>query len=184
MRRPILILLGIAAVAIAVLTAVRLHGGDGQPVAIVEDTPAPTRTPDPLLVVDVAGAVAHPGVYRLAATSRIVDALLAAGGMTGEADLGALNKAAPVRDGQRIYVPRPGETVPPGSATGEGQLKLDLNRATAGELESLPGIGPATAARIVRSRNSHPFAKVEELQTRGLVSARVFADIRDLITTG
>lgn len=74
--------------------------------------------------------------------------------------------------------------VPPGSATSEAQLKLDLNRATASELESLPGIGPATAARIVRSRNARPFAKVEELQTRGLVPARVFADIRDLITTG
>jgi competence protein ComEA len=170
-------------VSIAVLTAVRLHGGDGQAVAIVEDTPAPTRTPDPLIVVDVAGAVAHPGVYHLAAGSRIVDALLAAGGMTGEADLDALNKAAPVRDGQRIYVPRPGETVPAGSAGSDAQLKIDVNHATAAELEALPGIGPTTAARIVRSRGGHPFARIEELQTRGLVTARVFADIRDLVTT-
>ena len=183
MRRPILILLGIAAVSTAVLTAVRLHGGEGQPVAIVEDTPAPTRTPDPLIVVDVAGAVAHPGVYHLAAGSRIVDALLAAGGMTGEAELDALNKAAPVRDGQRIYVPRPGETVPAGSAGSDAQLKLDVNHATAAELEALPGIGPTTAARIVRSRGGHPFARIEDLQTRGLVTARVFADIRDLVTT-
>jgi competence protein ComEA len=170
-------------VSIAVLTAVRLHGGDGQAVAIVEDTPAPTRTPDPLIVVDVAGAVAHPGVYHLAAGSRIVDALLAAGGMTGEADLVALNKAAPIRDGQRIYVPRPGETVPAGSAGSDAQLKIDVNHATAAELEALPGIGPTTAARIVRSRGGHPFARIEELQTRGLVTARVFADIRDLVTT-
>src|SRR3989475_10805833 len=139
MRRPILILLGIAAVAIAVLTAVRLHGGDGQPVAIVEDTPAPTRTPDPLIVVDVAGAVAHPGVYHLAAGSRIVDALLAAGGVTGEAELDALNKAAPVRDGQRIYVPRPGETVPAGSAGGDAQLKIDGDPAPAAGLGGPPG---------------------------------------------
>src|SRR5256886_17254664 len=138
MRRPLLILRGIAAVAIAVLTAVRLHGGDGQPVAIVEDTPAPTRTPDPLLVVDVAGAVAHPGVYRLAAGSRIVDALLAAGGMTGEADLDALNKAAPVRDGQRIYVPRPGETIPAGSGGGGPPLKIEGRPATARDPEALP----------------------------------------------
>jgi len=68
---------------------------------VVEDIPAPTRSPEPLIVVDVAGAVAHPGVYRLAAGSRIVDALIAAGGMTGEADLAVLNKAAPVRDGPR-----------------------------------------------------------------------------------
>src|SRR2546428_10036517 len=144
MRRPILILLGIAAVSIAVRTGVRRHGGDGQPVAIVEDTPAPTRTPDPLIVVDVAGAVAHPGVYRLAATSRIVDALLAAGGMTGEADLGALNKAAPIRDGQRIYVPRPRETVPAGSAGSDAQLKIDSNHGTAPELEALPWRRPTT----------------------------------------
>ena len=150
---------------------------------MVEDIPAPTRSPEPLIVVDVAGAVAHPGVYRLAAGSRIVDALIAAGGMTGEADLAVLNKAAPVRDGQRIYVPRPGETVPAGSAGSEAQLKIDVNHATSAELEALPGIGPTTAARIVRSRGGHPFTRIEELQTRGLVTARVFADIKDLVTT-
>jgi competence protein ComEA len=182
-RRPILVLLGIAAVAVLVLALARLHGGDGQAVAVVEDTPAPTRSPEPLLVVDVTGAVAHPGVYRLAAGSRTVDALLAAGGMTGEADLDALNKAAPVRDGQRIYVPRPGETIPAGSAGSDAQLKIDVNHATAAELEALPGIGPTTAARIVRSRGGHPFTRIEELQTRGLVTARVFADIKDMVTT-
>jgi competence protein ComEA len=136
-----------------------------------------------VVVVDVAGAVAHLGVYRLAAGSRIHDALVAAGGMTEEADPVALNKAAPVRDGQRIYVPRPGETVPAGSAGSDAQLKIDLNHATATELEALPGIGPATAARIVRSRAGHPFARIEELQTRGLVSARVFSDIKEMVTT-
>jgi competence protein ComEA len=122
-------------------------------------------------------------VYRLAAGSRIVDALLAAGGMTGEADLDALNKAAPIHDGQRIYVPRPGETIPGATGGTDAQLKIDVNHATAAELESLPGIGPTTAARIVRSRGSHPFARVEELQTRGLVTARVFADIKEMVTT-
>jgi len=182
MRRPILIVLAIVVLAAVIFGVSRLHSGDGQTVAIVEDTPAPTRSPDALLVVDVTGAVAHPGVYRLAAGSRIVDALLAAGGMTGDADLDALNKAAPIHDGQRIYVPRPGETVPAGSAGSDAQLKIDVNHATATELEALPGIGPTTAARIVRSRGSHPFARVEELQTRGLVTARVFADIKDMVT--
>jgi len=183
MRTPILILLAIAAVAVAALTVMRLHGGDGQPAVVVDDTPAPTRSPEPLVVVDVMGAVAHPGVYRLAASSRILDALLAAGGMTGAADLDALNKAAPIHDGQRIYVPRPGETVPAGSGGNDAQLKIDLNRATAAELQGLPGIGPTTAARIVRSREIKAFTKVEELQTRGLVTPRVFADIRDLVGT-
>src|SRR5437763_895278 len=115
------------AVAIGGLAIARLHGGDGQTVVVVDDTPAPTRTPEPPLIVDVAGAVAHPGVYRLAAGSRVADALTAAGGATGEADLLALNKAAPVRDGQRIYVPRPGETAPAGSAGSGAQLKIDVN---------------------------------------------------------
>lgn len=183
MRRPVLILLAIAAAAALTLGLARLHGGDGQRVVLVEDTPAPARTPEPQAVVDVTGAVAHPGVYRLAAGSRIVDALLAAGGMTGDADLDALNKASPIHDGQRIYVPRPGETVPAGSGGGDGQLKIDVNHATAAELESLPGIGPTTAARIVRSRGGHPFTRIEELQTRGLVTARVFTDIKDMVTT-
>jgi competence protein ComEA len=183
MRKPILILVALGAVAIVGLTIARLHGGDGQTIVVVEDTPAPTRSPEPSIIVDVAGAVAHPGVYRLAAGSRVADALTAAGGATGEADLFALNKAAPVRDGQRIYVPRPGETVPAGSAGSDAQLKIDVNHATAAELEGLPGIGPTTAARIVRSRGGHPFTRIEELQTRGLVTARVFADIKDMVTT-
>jgi competence protein ComEA len=183
MRRPILILVAIAAVAVVSLTLARLHGNDAQVVVVVEDTPVPTRSPDPLIVVDVAGAVAHPGVYRLVAGSRIADALTAAGGATDEADPVALNKAMPVRDGQRIYVPRPGETVPAGSAGSDAQLKIDVNHATAAELEALPGIGPTIAARIVRSRGGHPFTRIEELQTRGLVTARVFADIKDLVTT-
>jgi competence protein ComEA len=182
-RRTTLILVAIAAAAVAALIVARTHGGDGQAVAVVEDIPAPTRSPEPLIVVDVAGAVARPGVYRLAAGSRIADALVAAGGVTAEADQVVLNRAAPIRDGQRIYVPRPGETVPAGSAGSDAQLKIDVNHATAAELEALPGIGPTTAARIVRSRGGHPFTRIEELQTRGLVTARVFADIKDAITT-
>jgi competence protein ComEA len=183
MPRAALIAVAIVAVAAAGLGFARLHVSGGQAVAIIEHTPVPTRTPESILVIDVTGAVAQPGVYRLPQGSRVVDALLAAGGMTAEADLFALNKAAPVRDGQRIYVPRPGETVAATDPAGDARLKLDLNHASAGELEALPGIGPATASRIVRSRNARPFVKTEELQTRGLVSARVFTDIRDLITT-
>ena len=177
------VLVAIAAVAVVIFALSRLHGGDGQAVVVVEDTPAPTRSAEPPIVVDVAGAVVHPGVYRLAPGSRIADALAAAGGATDDADLAALNKAAPVRDGQRIYVPRPGETVPAGSAGSDAQLKIDVNHATAAELEALPGIGPTIAARIVRSRGGHPFARIEELQTRGLVTARVFADIKEMVTT-
>lgn len=145
---------------------------------------APTEAPAtavPQIVVDVAGAVARPGVVRLAPGARVLDALLAAGGMTGDADLYALNKAAPLRDGDRIYVPRPGEIPPARTAGAPADDRVDLNRASARELESLPGVGPGIAARIVRSREQRPFAKVEELQTRGILSGRAFADVRDLV---
>jgi competence protein ComEA len=103
--------------------------------------------------------------------------------MTGEADLFALNKAALLRDGMRIYVPRPGEQPPAGSLGSPAETKVDINRASETELVALPGIGPSIASKIVRSREGKPFARIEELQTRGLVTARVFADIRDLVTT-
>ncbi len=147
--------------------------------APADATVAPTPE---VIVVDVVGAVARPGVVHLPAGARVLDALLAAGGMTADADLLALNKAAPLRDGARIYVPRPGEAVPAGALGSAAELKVNLNLATATELDALPGIGPATAAAIVRARATKSFAAIEELQTRGLVSARVFADLRDLVT--
>ena len=150
---------------------------------MVEAAPQPTALATPqIIVVDIVGAVARPGVVRLPAGSRVLDALLAAGGMTGDADLVALNKAAPLRDGMRIYVPRPGEMVPAGAAGSTAETKVNVNSATANELDALPGIGPATAAAIVRARTAKPFASAEELQTRGLVSPKVFADLRDLVT--
>ena len=182
MRRLALLAVLCLAVAVAGVAFSRARAAPPA-VEIAEATPAPTRTPEPMVVVDVVGAIAHPGVVRLPGGSRVLDALLAAGGMTGDADLFALNKAAPLRDGMRIYVPRPGEMIPAGSLGSDAEKKVDLNHASAAELEGLPGIGPSTAARIVRSRDARPFARVEEVQTRGLVPPRVFADIRDLLTT-
>ena len=170
----------LAVVGAAAIVFVRSHASASD-VTLIEERPAPSRTPEPPVFVDVVGAVAHPGVYRLPAGSRVVDALLAAGGMTGEADLFALNKAAPVRDGLRIYVPRPGEPIPAGSLASETDKRLDLNHASAAELQTLPGIGATTAARIVRSREAKAFAKIDELQSRGLITPRVFADLKDLV---
>ena len=182
MRRSLLLLLLLVALAFGGAGAAVVARGNEAP-PIVEAAPAATPAPTPpLIVIDVVGAIAHPGVVRLPAGSRVLDALLAAGGMTGDADLFALNKAAPLRDGMRIYVPRPGETVPAGAAGSAAETKLNLNTATANELDGLPGVGPTTAAAIVRARASRPFAAIDELQTRGLVSPKVFADLRDLVT--
>jgi competence protein ComEA len=180
MRRWLLVLIPILALGAAGLSVVARSRDEPPAVeAAPELTPAPTPQ---LILVDVVGAVAHPGVVRLPAGSRVLDALLAAGGMTGDADLFALNKAAPLRDGMRIYVPRPGEAVPAGAVGSAAETKVNLNTATASELDALPGVGPATAAAIVRARSVKPFASVDELQTRGLLSPRVFADLRDLVS--
>jgi competence protein ComEA len=180
MPRAFLIALVVALAAGALVMVVRAGTPPPVPIEVVEATPEPSAPP--LIVVDVVGAVARPGVVRLAAGARVADAIAAAGGMTPDADQTALNKAAALRDGVRVYVPRYGEVPPAGSVGSGSERKVDINQASAAELEALPGIGPSTAARIVRARETRAFAKVEELQTRGLVSARVFSDIRDLVT--
>jgi competence protein ComEA len=171
----------IACLGIGVAFAlVRARASAPVPVAVVEASPTPTAIPQ--IVVDVGGAVARPGVVRLMYGARVGDAIAASGGVTPDADLSTTNRAALLRDGARVYVPHLGEVAPAGSLGSASEEKIDLNHATAAELEQLPGIGPATAGRIVRSRDQRPFGKVDELATRGLVTARVLADIRDLLT--
>ena len=183
LRVPKLVVLAVAAsIALGGVVAIaRLRAPAPVPIAVVEESATPSPTPAPV-VVDVGGAVTRPGLVHLAYGARVGDAIAAAGGALPDADLAALNRAALLRDGVRVYVPRYGEVAPAGSVGSDAETKIDLNHATALELESLPGIGPATAGRIVRSRDQRPFAKVDELQTRGLVTARVLADIRDLLT--
>lgn len=175
-KAVLLVLACLVAVGVAFAAVARTQE-PSRALSLAAEPPAPTASATATLLVDVVGAVARPGVVQLPAGARVLDALLAAGGMTGDADLFALNKAAPLRDGDRVYVPRPGE--PPSIAAREDLV--DLNRATPAQLEALPGVGPGTAARIVRARAQRRFMRVEELQTRGLVSARVFSDVRDLV---
>jgi competence protein ComEA len=151
-----------------------------------------TTTSTASLLVHVVGAVRASGVVELAPDARVRDAVAAAGGPADDADLQQMNLAAPVADGQRIAVPRIGEVAPPAAAGGpagpapEGSAPagpLNLNTATATELEALPGIGPTLADAIVRAREKlGGFKTVEDLkQVRGIGEAR-FADIRDLVT--
>ena len=136
-------------------------------------------------VVHVAGAVAEPGVYDVRGPARVVDAIEAAGGPTPEAELNALNLAAPLVDGQRIYLPVVGEIVAPvdeGSVGDAASGPIDLNTATPGELEELPGIGPATATAIVEHRDEHgPFASVDDLTDVSGIGAAKLDAIRDLV---
>lgn len=180
MPRTVVIALIVAVAAGALVMVVRARTPPPVAVEVVEATPEPT--PPPQIVVDVVGAVVRQGVVRLASGARVADAIAAAGGMTPDADPTALNKAAALRDGARVYVPRHGEVPPAGTVGSDAERKVNINQASAAELETLPGIGPSTAARILRAREQKPFARIEELQTRGLVSARVLSDIRDLVT--
>ena len=135
----------------------------------------------------------------LLVTEGIPDALTAAGGPLPDADLDRVNLAAPVADGSRLYVPRVGEDAVPGVVGGEGGAGgsggavpnagagdpgalIDINTATAAELESLPGIGPATASAIVEHRERHgPFAHVDDLvNVRGIGDAKL-AGLRDRV---
>jgi len=140
--------------------------------AATPDRPGGTdgRGGDEEVVVDVAGAVARPGLVRLRGGDRVADAVAAAGGATTDADPAGLNQARLVADGEQVRVPRVGEPAPPAPAPGGPAAAsaaagpVDLNRATATELDVLPGVGPATAAAIVTWRDQNGrFRQVEDL---------------------
>ena len=141
------------------------------------------------LVVHVAGAVVNPGVYTLRVGARVVDALAAAGGAAADAQPDAVNLAAPLVDGARIYVPRRGEPAPATAVVSPVSSRapagpIDLNGATVDLLDTLPGVGPATAAAIVAYRTDHgPFASVDDLaKVHGIGPAKLEA-IRSMVTT-
>jgi competence protein ComEA len=117
------------------------------------------------LVVDVVGAVHRGGLYRLPAGSRVADAVRMAGGVTPRAQLELLNLAAPLADGEQVLVPRAGAAgtvAAPGATTPTAPLQLSV--ATPEQLDTLPGIGPAMAARIVQYRQAHgTFRSVDDL---------------------
>jgi competence protein ComEA len=164
-----------AAVAVAILLVllVRHLGGSGSAAPQVTPLPAPATATKPaaakLLVIDVAGAVRRPGIYRVRAGSRIDDAIAAAGGVTAKAELDAVNLAAPVADGEQVVVPGRGSVGAPAAgppaAGSSPSAPLDLNTATAEQLDSLPGIGPVTAQKILDYRQQHgAFHSVAELE--------------------
>lgn len=134
-------------------------------------TTAPTSA-----VAHAAGAVAQPGVYELPAGARVTDLIDAAGGPLPDANLDQLNLAAPVTDGERVYVPRMGETITVASGAAEQSAgPLDLNTATLEQLDGLPGVGPATAQAILDERDRRGgFASVEDLlDVRGIGPAKL-----------
>jgi competence protein ComEA len=176
------------AAVVAVFLAARLlhHGGGGSaPVAV--STAAPHTTPQKPagpLVVDVEGEVAQPGIQHVAAGSRIAAAVDAAGGISRRGDPAGVNLAAPLQDGQQIVVPRRGAAVAagaesPAGGSGARPAPISLSNATVAQLDTLDGIGPTLAQRIVQYRASHGgFRSVDQLKQVEGIGEKRFASLK------
>ncbi len=152
--------------------------------------PAPSPTPGPL-TVDIAGAVKSPGVYTLPRGSLVVDAIAAAGGPVLEADLDRINKAMALQDGTQVFVPRFAQPTPilvnpsaPTPVTRAGQVTdtaklININSASLEDLETLPGVGPVIAQKIIDGR---PYGALEDLMNVDRIGQTTFDKLKNLIT--
>jgi competence protein ComEA len=189
-------------IVIVLLNLVALGGAffflrrpEPEPIFILTPEPTatslPTPTPQPLRVY-VSGAVVHPDVYELPCGSIVRDAIEVAGGATGEADLNRINLARHVHDEEQIYVPQEGEkSLPVSSPSGfsspssssQAGSKVNINTATAEELDTLPGVGPSIAQRIIDYRTaSGPFQSIEDIKNVGGIGDVTFEKLKDKIT--
>jgi competence protein ComEA len=186
----------LAAVVVVVL-AMRFmqgqaRGGAGN--APAASGPAPVKIERPAstaALVHVAGAVRHPGVYKLRDGDRVKDAVARAGGARAGADVNAINLAAKVADGQQVVVPRRGATAPAaadasaGASVGEAgaaQPPVSLNSATAAQLDTLDGVGPATAQKILDWRREHGgFRSIDDLGEVPGIGPKRLAALREKV---
>jgi competence protein ComEA len=180
--------------------SVRIDGADAA-AASASGSPLPSSTPSPsqsAVIVHVAGAVVSPGLRTMRPGDRVDAAITAAGGASDDADLARVNLARPVVDGEQLYIPKVGEADPPvapggaggGTAaggsgartTGGTAATVDLNSADSAALETLPGIGPALAARILAWRDEHGrFSSPEDLLDVSGIGESKFADLRERV---
>jgi competence protein ComEA len=192
LQRRRLLLVAAGSLALILLAGRFVLGAGTTTVAPLPPPPAPgagvTGLPAARVVVDVVGAVRRPGLYRLEHGSRIADAVARAGGATRKADLSQVNLAAPLADGEQVVVPRRGVPVTGGGAGAGGAGgsastgPVHLSTATLDQLDSLPGIGPVTAQKILDYRAKHgAFASVDELDAVPGIGPSRMDQLRDLV---
>jgi competence protein ComEA len=178
--RATLALWGLGLVAVVLLGARYLGRGDDAPAAAAPPIHVGEEEAAARITVHVAGAVRRPGVYRLPARARVVDAVRRAGGARRRADLAALNLAAKLEDGRQVLVPLRGAAAA-GGQPAEG-VPLDLNTATEEQLDELDGIGPAMAASILKYREEHGgFGSIDDLGQVSGIGEKRLATLREQV---
>lgn len=171
-------------VALIITVAIGILRGAAAPVeTVLVDEPGPDAATSTSLYVHVSGAVAEPGLYVLRADARVVDAIAAAGGFTAEAEESAVNLARPLSDGEQLVVPGMGDEPPATAGAPAGDGRVNLNTADAGELDTLPRIGPAIAQRIIEWREQNGrFTSVDDLLAVPGIGEKMLAALRDLVS--
>jgi competence protein ComEA len=196
MRNSLYVLLGVMAGFVLAGTLVFVaRAPSGESIAL---QPAPTPAP---IAVHVIGAVPRPGLYEFAEGARVQDAIDAAGGLLASANPNALNLAAVLEDGQQLDIPysdgqapeattnsfelpeTSGEVPADDSSDASDEELVNINTASVEELDTLPGIGPTTAQKIIEYRDANgPFSVIEDIQNVSGIGPATFENIRDLIT--
>ncbi len=180
-------------ILLAVIYVILKRPEPATPPLVITLQPRPTAEPptptSATIDVYVSGAVNKPDVYTLPLNSNVKEAITAAGGATADADLDRINLATELADQMQVYVPRKGEAEPPappdGSAPDTTTAKININTASAEELDKLPGIGPTTAKAIIDYRTKNgPFKTIDAIKDVPRIGDSLFEKIKDQITVG
>jgi competence protein ComEA len=189
-RRRQLLLAAVALALLLLAARYLLPAGTATPAAPLPPPSGPgtgAAGPSARVVVDVVGEVRRPGLYRLADGSRIADAVARAGGATRKAELAQVNLAAPLADGEQVVVPGRGSAAAAAPAAAGGgdaaaSAPIQLSTATVEQLDSLPGVGPATAQKILDYRTKHgAFSSVDELDAVPGIGPKRLEQLRELV---